>query len=88
VVRHTSESKQTLIAAPGGQTELTTEKDNIVGGIQLGATIDLSLRWALDVGYRFLNLGKVEDGRHPDSVLVTGNPYLAHDFLITAQYRF
>jgi len=88
VVRHSSESKRTQITPGGAVTELTTETTNIVGGVQLGATIDLSMRWAIDVAYRFLNLGKVEDGRHPDGVAVTGDPYLAHDFLITAQYRF
>jgi opacity protein-like surface antigen len=88
IVRHSSDSRRTQISPGGAVTELTTETTNIVGGVQLGATIDLSIRWALDVAYRFLNLGKVEDGPHPDGVKVTGDPYLAHDFLITAQYRF
>jgi opacity protein-like surface antigen len=87
IVRHSSGSRRTALSG-GATTELTTETDNLAWGVQLGATIDLSVRWAIDLAYRFVNLGKVEDGRHVDGVTVTGDPYLAHDFLVTAQYRF
>jgi opacity protein-like surface antigen len=88
VVRHTSQSTRSALAPGGAATELTTETDNLAWGAQLGATVDLSMRWAVDLAYRFVNLGKVEDGRHPDGVTVTGDPYLAHDLLVTAHYRF
>jgi opacity protein-like surface antigen len=88
VVRNTSRSRRDPQAAPGGASERTTHRDNLALGVQLGATIDVAARWGLDLGYRFAWLGEVADGPHADGATIAGEPYLAHDFLVTVLVRF
>jgi opacity protein-like surface antigen len=87
-VRHTSKSKRDPQAMPGTSTERTTTTDNLALGVQVGATIDLAARWGVDLGYRFAWLGEVADGPQLDGAAIAGEPYLAHDLLLTVQYRF
>lgn len=78
---------------PGiGTARLRSHTQNVlVGNVGLGASYALSPSWSLDLGYRYLYMGKVKTGGLAGvggaSADVRGNPR-AHQISLGVRYRF
>ena len=73
-------------------TAATEDLDNTANNFAWGGTVGLvwqfAKRWDVDFGYRYINLGEVDTGQFATGERITADEYIAHDVLISANYRF
>ena len=74
--------------ATGAEEEFDNRKHNFAWGAMLGMTWRFARHWDADLGYRFINLGEVDTGAATVGGQITADDYIAHDVLITVNYRF
>lgn len=93
VVWNVSDSDFIVRELPGQIPETTTNEENTTTdfswNVQLGATKQMTERMALDLRYRFVTLGKVENGPYPDSPaeIETEDGIYANEIMIGINYR-
>lgn len=74
--------------ATGVEEEFENRKHNFAWGAMLGVTWRFARKWDADLGYRFINLGEVDTGEAGAGGRITADDYIAHDVLVTVNYRF
>lgn len=83
---HSVVDKDNLVT--GSEEEFENRKHNFAWGAMLGIAWRFAKDWDADLGYRFINLGDVDTGRSGTGGQVTADDYVAHDVLVTVNYRF
>ena len=63
-------------------------EDNFAWNLAVGTIWSYSSDWDLEFRYRFIDLGEVSSGPHPDSTTISADEYTAHDVIIGFNYRF
>lgn len=83
---HSVVDKDNLVT--GAEEEFENRKHNFAWGAMLGVTWRFARNWDADLGYRFITLGEVDTGRSGTGGQITADDYVAHDVLVTVNYRF
>jgi opacity protein-like surface antigen len=90
LARNTSEGTFTELAQIPGRRVQTREdtKNNLAYSGGLGVRYRWTESWIVEVGYRFMHLGKVKTGPFFDGTALEFDKYTKHDFLIGVAYAF
>lgn len=74
----------------GGQFNQSFDEDCFVWSGNVGVTIALSSRWLAELGYRYMSLGNVRQGRFSDATgtIIEADKYTSHDLILALHYRF
>ena len=84
--RNTSDIERDTFVA--GVTTTENDTDNLALGLIAGFTWNLSDSFALDVGYRMINLGEVESGTLAGGESFTAENYISNEATLSLNYRF
>jgi opacity protein-like surface antigen len=93
VAMNASDSEFIVRELPGVFAESTTRDENttteLSWNVQVGATRAFGDRWELELRYRFVTLGTVENGPYPGSPaeIETEDGVYSHDVLVGVTYR-
>jgi opacity protein-like surface antigen len=87
LARNESEGIFTVLATGSKQT-LTTVVNNLAWSVGTGVRYAWSERWSIEVGYRFVNLGKFKTGPFADGTAIQLDKYYKHDLFIGAVFHF
>ncbi len=86
-VRNTSEVDRVPLAGTSKE-ERSDTKDNLGWSVMAGVMYHISEGWQFEVGYRFIDLGKVKSGPFQDTTIMTADSYVSHDLILGLVYRF
>ncbi len=85
--RNSSDTLRTNIAT-GASEDKDATADSFAYSAMAGVRVAISRNWVAEIGYRFIDLGKIDSGRFTTGDRVTADTYLAHELLIGMVYMF
>ena len=85
--QNVSDMNRTSLNGGAGGDRIDRE-DNFAWNLAVGTIWSYSSDWDIEFRYRFIDLGEVSSGPHPDSTTISADEYTAHDVIIGFNYRF
>ncbi len=85
--QNVSDMNRTSLNGGAGGDRIDRE-DNFAWNLAAGTIWSYSSDWDIEFRYRFIDLGEVSSGPHPDSTTISADEYTAHDVIIGFNYRF
>lgn len=85
--RNVSDVTQTNLAT-SVSVNRTDTVDNFSWSLMVGIEYDISDGWRLGLGYRYIDLGEVQQGPFPNGQAISADSYTSHDVIIGATYKF
>ena len=84
--RNTSEIERNTFV--NGITSTENDSDNLALGINAGFLWNVSDSFALELGYRLINLGEVESGTLGGGETINAENYISNEAIFSVNYRF
>ena len=72
----------------GAQENREDTTDDLAWWIGIGLNYRWSDRWWLELGYRYIDLGRIESGPFNNGTVIEAEQYVSHDIAFGLQYRF
>ena len=73
----------------GNGIELRTDVSNaFTWMLMTGFTVPLAPKWTFEVGYRYIDLGRVESGPFSSGTVIEADSYVSHDVVLGILYKF
>ena len=85
--QNVSDMNRTSLNGGAGGDRIDRE-DNFAWNLAVGTIWSYSSDWDIEFRYRFIDLGEVSSGPHPDSTTISADEYTAHDVIIGFNHRF
>ena len=85
--RHGSDVTRDDIATTITETR-KTNSDNFAFSFQAGLRVAITANWVGEIGYRYIDMGKIDSGTFSSGDRVTGENYTSHDIVLGIVYLF
>lgn len=85
--RHTSNVSRGDIATSVRETR-EENSDNFAFSFQAGLRVAITRSWIGEIGYRYIDMGRIDSGTFTTGDRVIGDNYIAHDIVLGLVYLF